>query len=55
MVVNQTNLGAGKWARWQWQPITYGASASHDPSPPIILETSAPAVLLTRMVLGLGV
>lgn len=28
---------------WQWQPITYGTGAAHDPSPPIIIE-DAPTV-----------
>lgn len=43
---------------WQWEPITYGTGAAHDPSPPIIIE-DAPAApvanLLLRMVMGVGV
>ena len=30
-------------AQIQWQPITYGTGAAHDPSPPIILE-DAPTI-----------
>lgn len=52
-----SGLGQGKWAGWQWQPTAYGTSASHDPSPPIILELTAEAVsvVLRRMMFGLGV
>lgn len=30
-------------ASWQWQPITVGTSATHDPSPPITIDTNVPA------------
>lgn len=43
---------------WQWQPITYGTGAAHDPNPPIIIE-DAPAAPTTnypppRMMMGMG-
>ena len=52
-----TFLGSGSLKdKEQWQPTTYGTGASHDPSPPIIIE-DAPALivsLILRMLLGMG-
>lgn len=53
-------LGSGESrTNWQWQPITYGSSPSHDPNPPMILE-DAPIIPpaggnVLRMLMGVGV
>lgn len=41
----------------QWQPVTVGTSAQHDPNPPITIDTYVPppsGTLLLRMSMGMG-
>lgn len=43
---------------WQWQPITVGASATHNPNPPITIDTAVvdvePEPLILRRQMGMG-
>lgn len=45
-------------AAWQWQPVTYGTSASHDPNPPITIDTFVPpaggSTVPVKAMMGLG-
>lgn len=43
---------------WQWQPVTYGAAAIHDPGPPITLEDAStgakPSLMRQKTLAGTG-
>ena len=47
---------ASERAAWQWQPVTVGTSATHDPSPPITIDTFVPPAvsLISRTLMGVG-
>lgn len=54
-----THRGAGSLTpTWQWQPITVGSSAAHDPNPPITIDSTVvdaePDPLFLRTLMGMG-